>query len=121
MRRNPKPGPRTLALARRRFDHAVQALQDDEMRVERMRELAPDAWAMLEADVPCAEKKAKVTLYLDEPTAKFFRAMGPGYQERINRLLTLYAQARIAEFRWFDEAWEREYGRMPEPGAWPRE
>ena len=49
-----------------------------------------------------------MTLYLDASVAKFFRAMGQGYQARINRLLALYAQAKIAESRWFEDAFIRE-------------
>jgi len=41
--------------------------------------------------------KVIAPLYLDATVAKFFRAMGRGYQDRINRLLRVYAQAKIAE------------------------
>lgn len=39
-----------------------------------------------------------VTLRLGESVVKFFRAMGPGYQARINRVLNSYAQMKIAGF-----------------------
>ena len=41
--------------------------------------------------------KTKITLRLDESVAKFFRAMGPGYQARINRILGTWAQLKIGE------------------------
>ena len=56
----------------------------------------PDAWHMLEADLDVAEKKEKVTLYLDRSVARAFRAMGTGYQARINRLLATWVQMKIA-------------------------
>ena len=39
----------------------------------------------------------KITLRVDRSVAKFYRSMGKGYQERINRILATYAQARIAD------------------------
>ncbi len=57
----------------------------------------PDAWHTLEADLDVAEKKEKVSLYLDRSVAKFYRAMGVGYQARINRLLATWAQMKIAQ------------------------
>ena len=56
----------------------------------------PDAWRTLEEDVDVRERKTHVTLRLDESVAAFYRAMGPGYQARINRVLKTYAQMRIA-------------------------
>lgn len=61
--------------------------------------MASEAWDTLEADVDVWEKKAKVTLMLDDSLAKFYRAQGVGYQARINRILATYAQMKIAEVR----------------------
>ena len=44
-----------------------------------------------------AEEKVKVTLRLDASVARLFRAMGKGYQARINLILSSYAQMRIGE------------------------
>lgn len=57
----------------------------------------PEEWHTLTVDVPVTEKKVKVTLYLDAPVAKFYRAMGQGYQARINRLLATYAHMHVAK------------------------
>ncbi len=62
-------------------------------------QVVPEAWATLEQDVDVWEPKVKVTLRLDESVAKFYRAMGPGYQARVSRILATYAQMRIAEVR----------------------
>lgn len=68
-----------------------------------MREEVPEAWHTIEHDLDVVEKKVKVTLWLDESTAKFFRAMGKGYHARINRILGLWAHLKIAQFI----AWEK--------------
>jgi uncharacterized protein (DUF4415 family) len=107
MRRAPT-GPKTKRLATQRLRHLLTEANSEDRMVTELEFLVPDAWAMLEADVECREKKEKVTLYLDASVAKFFRAMGTGYQARINRLLALYAQAKIAESRWFEDAFFRE-------------
>ncbi|MDD9716555.1 BrnA antitoxin family protein [Dinoroseobacter sp. PD6] len=88
---------RAQRLARERLTLHLHGLERDDAWAGRIQALAPDAWQTLEADLPLVEKKTKVTLRLDESVAKFFRAMGPGYQARINRLLATYAQMRIAE------------------------
>ena len=107
MKRTPK-GPLSRGKAVDRLRHTLRAQMDDDRVISDLEDTIPDAWALLEADVPCEGPKVKVTLYLDAPTATFFRAMGKGYQERINRLLMVYAQAKIAESRWFEAAARRE-------------
>ncbi|MBO9474719.1 BrnA antitoxin family protein [Shimia sp. R10_1] len=62
-----------------------------------LREAVPEAWHRLEQDCDVQERKEKVTLYLDQSVARFYRAMGKGYQGRINRLLATWAQMKIAE------------------------
>ncbi|CUH54408.1 BrnA antitoxin family protein [Shimia marina] len=62
-----------------------------------LREAVPEAWHHLEQDLDVSERKEKVTLYLDRSVAQFYRAMGKGYQARINRLLATWAQMKIAE------------------------
>ena len=61
-----------------------------------IREQVPEAWHTLEADVDVEEPKVKVTLYLDSSVAKVFRAMGAGYQGRINRVLAMWVHMRAA-------------------------
>jgi len=61
-----------------------------------LRDEVPDAWHRLEADLDVVEPKVKVTLRMDASVAKFYRAMGFGYQARINRILETWAQMKIA-------------------------
>jgi hypothetical protein len=61
-----------------------------------MREELPEAWHMVEADLDCREPKRKMTLYLDASVAQMFRAMGQGYQARINRILSTWLQMKMA-------------------------
>ena len=68
-----------------------------------VRESVPKAWETLEHDVDVTEKKMQVSIRLDESVLKFYRAMGKGYQERMNRILATYAQMRIAEIKTNDE------------------
>jgi uncharacterized protein (DUF4415 family) len=64
-----------------------------------LRENVPDAWHTIEDDFDCEEAKVKVTLYLDQSVAKVFRAMGRGYQARINRILQTWIQHRASGLR----------------------
>ena len=57
----------------------------------------PPSWHGQLQDVEVAAKKQKVTLYLDAPVVRFFRGMGNGYQERINRLLSTWMNMKIAD------------------------
>ena len=57
----------------------------------------PEAWHTLEHDLDVQEKRTKVTLLLDDSVAKFYRAMGQGYQARINRILALWAHMKIGD------------------------
>ncbi|QIE45562.1 BrnA antitoxin family protein [Pseudohalocynthiibacter aestuariivivens] len=73
----------------------IQLMRDDWIPLRIETEI-PDAWHTLEADVDVTEPKEKVTLYLDRSVARYYRAMGQGYQARINRLLATWAQMHIA-------------------------
>ena len=63
-----------------------------------IRDEVPDEWHILEFDYPVTEKKEKVTLYLDRSVARCFKAMGNGYQARINALLRAWMQMKIGGF-----------------------
>lgn len=81
-----------------------------------IREAVPDAWHRLELDVEVQEPKEKVTLYLDQSVARFYRAMGKGYHARINRLLATWAQMKIAEELQIDAALEMRAREMSDRG-----
>lgn len=39
----------------------------------------------------------KITIRLDEAVVKFFKGLGSGYQEKINRVLSAFVHARLAK------------------------
>jgi len=63
----------------------------------KVQQKVPAAWATLEEDIDCDEPRVKITLRVDASVARVFRAMGKGYQARMNRVLATYAQMRIGE------------------------
>lgn len=96
-------------LGRYRFQTDMETIHHWDMRDE-----VPEAWHTLERDIDVEEKKVKITLWLDESVAKFYRAQGKGYQARINRILGTYAQMKIARLLEIDDDFERMFGRkMP--------
>ncbi|MCV2871633.1 BrnA antitoxin family protein [Defluviimonas sp. WL0050] len=88
---------RTARMARARLARHLQGLGDDEGLWWRVQERVPEAWATVEEDIDSEEEKVKITLRLDASVAKLFRAMGKGYQARINHILATYAQMRMGE------------------------
>ncbi len=84
-------------LARDKLSHYLWLASQEEEISTAMRAEVPLAWYRLATDLDVLEPKTKVTLRLDESVAKFFRAMGPGYQARINRILGTWAQLKIGE------------------------
>ncbi len=73
-----------------------EMLRDSDVSLQ-LREKVPQAWHTLEHDLDIVEPKTKVTLRLDDSVAKFYRAMGPGYQARISRILALWANMKIGD------------------------
>jgi len=97
-RRKPEAGfSKSSRLAYERALAHVADLQHDGVVPYWVKEEVPEAWDTLEADVDVWERKVQISLRLDESVAKFYRAMGPGYQGRINRILATFAQMRIAQ------------------------
>ena len=94
-------GFKTKSIARERLYRLLwdQALESDDLFLDRARRMVPDAWHMLEMDVDVTEPKEKLTLYLDRSVAKMFKAMGHGYQARINRILATWVQMQIADVK----------------------
>ena len=87
---------KTERIARDRLKHNMYWLEEDHFLADRLRYIVPDAWHTLRTDVDVEEPKEKVTLYLDRSVVKYYRAMGKGYQARVNRILATFAQASIA-------------------------
>ena len=105
---------KTERFATERMYRNLRALEDESVVDDLIRDLCPDAWRTLHDDLDVREKKVHVTLRLDASVAAFYRAMGQGYQARINRILTTYAQLRIAKAEMFERefsAWRKEMRR----------
>ena len=57
------------------------------------RRMLPPEWHRIEREVPVRPRKLRVTMTCDEDLAKWFRAMGHGYQARMNAVLRAYMLA----------------------------
>lgn len=90
-------GTKAQRLAREALGRNLLLLTAERWVSDAIREAVPDAWHRLEQDCVVQERKEKVTLYLDQSVARFYRAMGKGYQGRINTLLATWAQMKIAD------------------------
>ena len=88
---------KTQMTALDRLQRDIQYLDREAWVSREIDALIPDSWHTLEQDVEVAAKKQKVTLYLDAPVVRFYRAMGNGYQERINRLLSTWMNMKMAD------------------------
>ena len=91
------PATKTARLARARLERLLEGAGDDAALWGKVQARVPEAWATLEEDLDCEEPKVKITLRLNASVARFYRAMGKGYQERMNRILATYAQMKIGE------------------------
>lgn len=93
-RKRTKPEERAYAALR----HSLIDLELDELeRANDYRKLKgrmlPEAWHGIEAEVPVRPRKTRVTAAYDADVARFFRAMGHGYQARMNAVLRAYMLA----------------------------
>lgn len=100
--------------ARRRLMYHLWRSDEDILPMRALREEVPEAWHMIEADIDCFEPKVKTTLYLDASVAKMFRAMGKGYQARINRILGTWLALKMTGLMEEDVALNNRRGRLME-------
>lgn len=87
---------KTERIARERFTYHMWRLTGMDLDDYAVRENVPQAWHCIEQDIDCDEPKEKITLYLDRSVARCFKAMGKGYQARINRLLQSWLALRAS-------------------------
>ncbi|MBU2981905.1 BrnA antitoxin family protein [Lentibacter algarum] len=80
---------RTKDSARIEVIDELKQLQDD-LRSTWLDRSLPEGWSGLEQAAVTTRKKERITIRLDEDMLKWFRAQGPGYQVRINRILRIY-------------------------------
>ncbi len=59
--------------------------------------LIPSDWHKVEKEVPVRRRKTKVTADFDADMVKWFRAMGLGYQARMNQVLRTWMLAVISK------------------------
>lgn len=88
---------RTARLARARLARHLQGFAEDEQIWWHVQDKVPEAWATLAEDIDSPEPRSKITLRLDDSVVKFYRALGPGYQAHMNRVLATYAQMQIGQ------------------------
>ena len=69
--------------------HELDRLQSD-LTDSWLAESLPEEWNGLDYWAPVAHPSTRVTLRLDTDMVKWFRALGPGYQKRINLILRIY-------------------------------
>jgi uncharacterized protein (DUF4415 family) len=74
---------------RERLLSDLQRIEEHRTLVQMMSDL-PTEWHTVGWDIDARPPKTKVTLYLEKSVAAFFREMGVGYQDRINRILAIY-------------------------------
>ena len=86
-------GPKRLSIAEKRALAAPLMLtperQVDEIEVEA---LSTAAW--VEASLRETSRKKLISLRVDPEVIEFFKAQGPGYQTRMNAVLTAYMQVK---------------------------
>ena len=101
---------KTERIARERMGYQMWLIaREGDPFEEDLRAKVPQAWHLLEQDVDCEEPKEKVTLYLDRSVVRMFKAMGKGYQARINRLLQSWLQMKIANLLEVEEQIDARY------------
>ena len=66
------------------------------------RDMIPKDWHDMETVAPVSPVKEQITLRLDRDVIKWYRALGRGYQARINALLRSFMLAR--QTKWIEEA-----------------
>jgi uncharacterized protein (DUF4415 family) len=84
----------------RSFARMLADLEDQEADFERFkltRRLVPPGWHSVERRTEIKPKKTKLTVTLDADMVKWFRALGRGYQPRMNAVLRAYMHAVISK------------------------
>lgn len=79
--------PKRLSIAEKRALASPLVLSPTD-RVEE----APDDW--VDAVLPEQTRKKLISLRVDPEVLEFFKAQGPGYQTRMNAVLTAYMQVK---------------------------
>ena len=94
-----KPTPRERFTASERLHYRflgdqLRELEWDIRHPQMMRLRVPPEWHEICTN-PTKHRRA-VTLRLNEDVVKFFKGLGPGYQEKMNRVLAAFMHARLS-------------------------
>ena len=84
----------------RSFARMLDDLEEQEIafeRFKRIRSLAPPGWHSVERRAGIRPRKTKLTVALDADMVAWFRALGRGYQPRMNAVLRAYMHAVISK------------------------
>ena len=84
----------------RSFARMLAELEEQEIafdRFKRSRSLVPPGWHSVERRAEIKSKKTKLNLALDADMVAWFRALGRGYQPRMNAVLRAYMHAVISK------------------------
>lgn len=85
--------PKRLSIAEKRAMAAPLVLTPDR-QVEEMEVEALSTAAWVEASLRDPTRKKLISLRVDPAVLDFFKAQGPGYQTRMNAVLTAYMQVK---------------------------
>lgn len=90
----PKPMTKTERTRSALFADALRMIEFDVLNHVARKKVIPEDWHEI-ARNPTG-RKTRVTIRVDEDVVKYFRAMGPGYQPRINAVLVAWVHGRLA-------------------------
>ena len=85
----------TKTEAQARMYHELRELQHD-LAVHWLDRSLPEDWQGLDTSQPLKRVKDRVTIRLDADMLRWFRRLGPGYGQRINRVLRIYWMALLS-------------------------
>lgn len=93
--------PKMTKTERLHWSYGIDALSmiehDLHHRLSALTELSPE-WHHIWEDKDRRDgKRTRVTAAFDADVVKFFKAMGPGYQHRMNRVLRAFMHMRLAK------------------------
>lgn len=91
--------PKAEAERRAHYHALAESLRDLELDIRwglAGTERLPAEWSTIAA-TPATHRKRAMTMRVDEPVLAFFKAMGPGYQRRMNAVLRAFMHARLSK------------------------
>jgi uncharacterized protein (DUF4415 family) len=72
------------------FLREIEALENDWKETKLKMKMVPGEWHRLEAAAPCRPRKTRITAAFDTQVVRWYRALGHGYQARMNAVLKAY-------------------------------